>query len=219
MPLAALHRNERPARPDDLAGMVVHHVTEPALMASIQGRTIQEMSRRLDAGHHAYVAYVHDVPAAWGWVATRSAEIGELGASFAIASAERYLWNFVTAPAFRGRGIYPRLLAHIIDAESRDAEWFWIAWAPENHASGKGIRRAGFTPVAELSFDANGLPALHDMQPGGAALAAGMLGLPEAEEKLAQCWRCARAKKSVAMSCAEDACRCDYQVPASGCAA
>jgi GNAT superfamily N-acetyltransferase len=219
MPLAALHRTDRFPLPQLPAGMQVRLETDPTAMATLQGRTLEEMTRRFAAGHRAYVADVDGVPAAWGWVATRTAEIGELGASFAIAKRERYLWNFVTTPAYRGRGIYPRLLGAIIESEARDAEWFWIAWAPENHASGAGIRKAGFLPVAELSFDDDGLPALKDMRPGGAALAAGMLGLPEAEEKLSQCWRCARAEKPRAMSCREGECRCDYQVAKSGCAA
>jgi hypothetical protein len=59
------------------------------------------MTRRFDAGHRAYVALLNGRPAAWGWVATRSADIGELGATFAIPAGERYLWNFVTLASHR----------------------------------------------------------------------------------------------------------------------
>jgi GNAT superfamily N-acetyltransferase len=42
-------------------------------------------------------------------------QLASLGAAFALPERERYLWNFVTLPAHRGRGIYPRLLAAIVD--------------------------------------------------------------------------------------------------------
>jgi GNAT superfamily N-acetyltransferase len=187
-------------------------------MAALQGRTETEMTRRFETGHRAYVAWRDGEPAAWGWVATRAAEIGELGSSFTIPAGERYLWNFVTLPAHRGAGIYPRLLEAIVRAESREAERFWIAYAPENHASRAGIRKAGFVDLAELSFDATGRPALTELLPGGARVAARVLGLPVAAHALAACWRCVRAGRGP-MACAPGQCRCDYQRPKSGCAA
>lgn len=42
----------------------------------------------------------------------------EIDDRFAVPQADRYLWNFVTLPTYRGRGIYPRLLDAIVDAES-----------------------------------------------------------------------------------------------------
>ena len=124
----------------------------------------------------------------------------------------------MTLPAHRGLGIYPRLLHEIVRAESRDAERFWIAYAPENHASGAGIRKAGFIALAELSFDANGRAALRELTPGGARLASQVLGIPEAQQDLAPCWRCVRAGRG-SMSCKSGQCQCDYQRPETGCVA
>jgi hypothetical protein len=76
-----------------------------------------------------------------------------------VDAAASYLWNFVTLPAFRGRGIYPRLLEAIIEAESVEAETFWIAYAPENHASAAGIHKAGFRTVGQLRYTETGQPA------------------------------------------------------------
>lgn len=218
MPFAARHRDDHTPSMDILPGFAVRRETDAAAMAELQGRSAAEMRRRFDAGHRAYVAWLDDAPAAWGWVATRTAEIGELGSSFTVPAGERYLWNFVTLPAHRGLGIYPRLLEAIVRAESEEAERFWIAHAPENHASGAGIRKAGFVALAELSFDASGRAALMALTPDGGRIASRVLGLPEATDELAQCWRCVRAGR-VGMSCAPAACRCDYQVPRSGCAA
>jgi hypothetical protein len=124
----------------------------------------------------------------------------------------------VTLAAYRGHGIYPRLLQAIVRAESAEADRFWIGYAPENHASGAGMRKAGFVDAAEMSFDAHGRPAVRAMIPGGERDAARVLGLPITTEPLAPCWRCVRAGRS-GMSCPEGSCRCDYQEPKSGCAA
>ena len=150
--------------------------------------------------------------------ARRELRSGRLVAVITIPPGERYLWNFVTLKAFRGLGIYPRLLQAIVRAESATAEKFWIAYAPENHASGAGIGKAGFVPVAELSFDRAQRPALQSMRTGGAEEASRMIGLPIATESLTKCWRCARAGRAD-MSCNPDTCRCDYQQPERGCAA
>src|SRR5688572_2363025 len=153
MPFAARHRADPTPALTPLPGLVVARETSAAVMAAVQGRSEEEMARRFADGHHAYVATLDDWTAAFGWVATRAAEIGELGSSFDLPRGERYLWNFVTLPSHRGLGIYPRLLQAIVRAESAEAERFWIAYAPENHASGSGIRKAGFADIAEMSFD------------------------------------------------------------------
>jgi GNAT superfamily N-acetyltransferase len=218
MPFAARHRTEAVAPLTPSPTLRVHRVRDAAIMAALQDRTEAEMLRRFASGHRAYVAFDGTAPAAWGWVATGSAEIGELGSTFVIPYGERYLWNFVTLSSHRGRGIYPRLLDAIVRAESSEAERFWIAYAPENHASGAGIRRAGFTALAELSFDRDGRAAVKNLAPGGAQVASQVLGLPVADQDLAPCWRCVRAGRGT-MSCAPGQCRCDYQQPDSGCAA
>lgn len=218
MPFAVRHRTDPIPSLAPLAELRVRRETDAEVMAVLQGRTVAEITRRFADGHRVYVAWRGDERAAWGWVATRVARIGELARSFSIPAGERYLWNFVTLTAHRGVGIYPRLLDAIVQAESAEAERFWIAYAPENHASGAGIRKAGFTAIAELSFDMAGHAAIHAMTPGGGDVAARVLGLPESQESLAPCWRCVQAGRS-GMSCAAGACRCDYQVPKSGCAA
>jgi len=213
MALATLHRDELPSAPAPLAELTMGRETDAGTMAALQKREVAEMELRLLLGHRPYVARWHGEAAAWGWVATHRADIGELGTSFEIPRGERYLWNFVTLPGHRGRGIYPRLLRFILESERAEAERFWIAWAPENRASASGIAKAGFTAVAELSFSADGSPAVSDLAPGGAALAARLLRVPTATGWLAACWRCIRAGKSVERACREGSCCCDYQRP------
>lgn len=218
MPFATRHRDDATPSLPPLDGMSVRRELDAAVMASLQNRTIEEMSARFAAGHRAYVALLGGQPAAWGWVATSTADIGELGARLTLNGDERYLWNFVTLTAYRGLGIYPRLLQAIVRAESAEAERFWIGYAPENHASGAGIRKAGFVTAVEMSFDASGHPALRAEMPDDATAASRVLGLPITTEPLTPCWRCVRAGR-VGMSCRDGSCACDYQQPKSGCAA
>ena len=56
--------------------------------------------------------------------------------------------EFVTCAAWRGRGIYPRLLQAIILAEAAGTERFWILHEWSNEASKGGISKAGFQAAA-----------------------------------------------------------------------
>ena len=222
MPLAVRHRADPQPALAPLPGLRVSRADDLALLATLQRRERAALEARRAAGHHAYLAWVDDAPAAWGWVATRTADVGEVGATVRLPGGERYLWNFVTVATHRGRGVYPRLLDAIVRAESVEAAQCWVAYAPENHASGAGIRKAGFTTLAALSFDGAGRPAVRELLPGGGAAASRLLGLPHVADALAPCWRCVRAGRGApggATTCPAGACRCDYQQPRSGCAA
>ena len=216
--IAARHVKDAAPRLAPLPTLMVRRTDSPVLMASLQQKRVVEMMARLDAGHRPYVAWYDGEPAAFGWVATRGADIGELQVQFALPLRDRYLWNFVTLPAFRGLGIYPRLLEAIIATESVDADRFWIIAAPENHASEAGIVKAGFTTLAELSFDSAGRAAVRARIPGGGSAAAQLLGVPEISGDLSLCWRCVRAG-NVMNGCASGTCRCDYQKKDQACAA
>ena len=168
--LAIRHRNDSVSLLP-IAGLLVEREQDAQFIASLQGRDPAEMENRFANGHRAYVAWLDGQPAAWGWVATARAEIGELTTAFEIPRQQRYLWNFVTLPAYRGRGIYPRLLDAIVRNELADAEIFWVAYAPENAASAAGIHKAGFATVATLSFDSEGHPAVTGQTQAHAAAA------------------------------------------------
>lgn len=215
MPFSIRHGNDPAPRLPPLPGLEITRTCDPGTVGRVQRRSQTEMAARFAAGHRAYVARLQGEIAAWGWVASRTAVIGELGVRFRVPRADRYLWNFVTRPAYRGRGIYPRLLDRIVERESVDAERFWVIHAPENGASGSGIRKAGFMTGGEISFDARNEPALR-CHPRGEG-AADLLGLPVTSGALAPCWRCARAGRRWIMFCEPGTCRCDYQDPGAGC--
>ena len=172
--------------------------TDVAPIARLAVLDPSEVEGRLAGGHLPYVALLGDVPVAYGWVAGAGATIGELGVSFVLPRGDRYLWDFATLPAWRGHGLYPHLLQGIIAAEGAEAARLWIIHAPENRASCRGIAKAGFAPVGELSFRADGSAGFRPYErPMRARVGAALLGVPlldatgAAVEPLAPCWHCA----------------------------
>jgi GNAT superfamily N-acetyltransferase len=184
---------------EPLAAMRVLTTDDSARIVAEMGIAREETTARIEHGHRAYVAEVDGVPAAYGWVASLGASIGELGIGFSLARSDRYLWDFVTLPAFRGRGIYPRLLREIIAREGQSANRFWIINAPENVASAAGIEKAGFVSVGQLSFiDDRRAGVAGEQITDRAAAGAALLGVPllravEEGRVVSPCWRCVMA--------------------------
>ena len=176
----------------DLTPLSDFHVrlaTDDARLAAINHLTAAEVEQRRHAGHLPYVGYVDETAVTYGWVATREASIGELNLAFPIAADSRYLWDFATLPDWQGKGLYPRLLQAIVQAER--AERFWVIHAPENLPSGAGIQKAGFQAVGQLSFQRdNSLGLIPLGPPERARIGAALLGVALIEDGLSPCWRC-----------------------------
>src|SRR5438552_19101239 len=94
---------------------------------------------QLLGGHRPYLAELDGNAAALGWCALCQFGIGELGLRRPLPRGDAYLWDFRTMRAWRGRGIYPRLLQHILRDSSVPAERFWIGHDLDNTASERGI--------------------------------------------------------------------------------
>jgi GNAT superfamily N-acetyltransferase len=173
-----------------LPGLWVGVSIDEEEIARINRIPLEKVGARLAAGHQPYFAYLEGAPVSYGWVATRTASIGELELAFTLPSKDRYLWDFATLPQWQGRGLYPRLLQAILEAES-EAEHFWIIHAPENLPSGAGMNKAGFEPVGTLSFRIDGSVGLAPISPLERAQAgAKLLGVPLIDTVLAPCWHC-----------------------------
>lgn len=123
--------------------------TDTELIARLAHLSQTEITNRFQKGNHLYIAFMGEAPAAYGWVATREGGISELQFSFPIPSKNCYLWDFLTLPEWRGRGVYPHFLQAIIQQE-QSTDRFWIGYAPGNEASAHGISKAGFQDVSEL---------------------------------------------------------------------
>jgi GNAT superfamily N-acetyltransferase len=121
-----------------------------ALLARLADLEEREVVRRLDEAHDLYLMRVDGEPASYGWSASGAAHIGGLELHLKVPPGERYLWDFVTLPAYRGRGLYPLLLQEIIGRQRGEASWFWIGHEPQNAASRSGILKAGFRPAGRV---------------------------------------------------------------------
>ncbi len=165
-----------PLRP--VAALTVERAEQPVLLAEVCGLSATEIETRLAERHHLYVARMDHHPVAYGWCATQSASIGELGIDFTLPAANRYLWDFATLSAWRGNGFYPRLLQAILAAESSEADRFWIGHDAHNRASGRGIANAGFTQVGTLQHLDRRLTLHQDGSLERARAAAELLGVP-----------------------------------------
>lgn len=167
---------------EPLAGLRAGIATADKTLADLNQISVAEVFKRVRAGHRPYVAMLDDEPVAYGWVATREASFGGGRVRFEVPLPHRYLWDFATRPAWRGRGVYPRLLQAILAAERAEADRFWILHEWFNRASRHGIARAGFQSVATLYFLGRGLDdglgvAPYESSPRAPECAA-FLGLP-----------------------------------------
>ena len=152
MPFGTWWRGDSLPNLAPLPTFTAHTSTDIPLIAQLANISEQEVEHRIQRGNRPYIAFVDEIPTAYGWVATRSSGIKELQFSFTIPSGNLYLWDFLTLPQWRGRGIYPHLLQAIIQQEQQEqaAERFWIGYEPHNETSAHSIKKAGFHVVCEI---------------------------------------------------------------------
>jgi hypothetical protein len=168
-------------------------------LARINRIALSEVQARRQQQHRPYVGYLDGQAVAYGWVATKSASIGELNLEFPLPITDRYLWDFATLPDFQGKAIYPHLLQGILASElAEGVEHFWIIYAPENLPSGAGMNKAGLLPIGQLSFQVDGKVGLVALNHSArAAVGAELLGVPLLETILAPCWQCGMLMEQV----------------------
>lgn len=152
--------------------------TDEPLIAQLTNLSRQAIATRFQEGKRIYLAFINDVPVAYGWVATREGRISGLQLTFALPTGNCYLHDFVTFPEWRGRGVYPHLLQSIIREEA-SFDRFWIGYLPDNTASGRGVSKAGFHVVSDLVVTGNRVSGLTLFESSEQALAcADVLHLP-----------------------------------------
>ena len=184
------------------AGLTMEECTDIQLLSVLGNTTVDDVINRLANDHLAFVAYINNRPAAFGWMARGKAKIGELNHEFVLPLRNRYLWNFRTLEAFRGLGIYPALLQYILQFEKNKADRFWIIHAPENNASLKGIKKAGFEYVGRL-YSNKGIATLENTSLSGIETLLAEMDIVVSEEEAASCWNCSSPylKKRIAECC------------------
>jgi GNAT superfamily N-acetyltransferase len=151
------------------------------LLAGLTGLDAAALQDRLDHRHRARIARIEGDLVAYGWIATDQAVIPHLGLTLVFRPGDRYLWDFVTSPPWRGKGIYPRLLQAIVRSDA-PADRFWLGHDHSNEASRQGIARAGILYIGTLyrlpDIGYRFVPSEHQKR---AAAAAALLGVPLAD--------------------------------------
>jgi ribosomal protein S18 acetylase RimI-like enzyme len=126
----------------------------PTLSAYLDGKAAQEFGHRLAAGKRAYTARVAGELAAYGWVSFNEEFVGELNLRLHLLPGEAYIWDCVTLPAYRRKGLYSALLSYIIaQLHQEGLRRVWIGADLDNLPSQRGIARAGFHHVADLLIE------------------------------------------------------------------
>lgn len=121
------------------------------LTRSLGTAVVEEFNQRLSSGRRCYTAWVGSQLAGYGWVSFGGEDVGELGLHLQLQPCEAYVWDCYTLPAFRGKRVYPALLAWILrELNNERLCWVWIGADMDNIPSQQGIDRAGFMRVADL---------------------------------------------------------------------
>jgi GNAT superfamily N-acetyltransferase len=181
-PLYAWWRGDALPTLAPLPGWAAQQSDDAELIAGLGGLEVGEVRARIGGLHRAYVAYLGDEAVGYGWSATVQASIGALGLTIAVPPANRWLWDFATLPAWRGRGVYPRLLQAIVTREAVGdgaVERFWIGHDAPNTASARGLIKAGFRAVGDFCALPGGRLALVGRGAGErAGVGAALFGVP-----------------------------------------
>ena len=165
MPFASWWRGDPLPELPPIPEFSARRVTRWAEAQQVTGLTEDRVVARYEDGNALYAAFLAGRPAGYGWLARQVGRIDELRLVFALPPGNAYLWDFVTLPEYRGRGVYPRLLQAIIRQEEGISR-FWIGYEGHNLASGRGIGKAGFRVIGDLVVRAGQVTALTLMDRG-----------------------------------------------------
>lgn len=126
-----------------IPGLTIAPTDDLQVLTELTNLNEDEIVDRFATGHRTWIARLGDDLVGYGWIATRGAVIDQLGLTLNLGRDERYLWDFVTFPKWRGQGIYPRVMQQMI-ASDDDATRLWIGHDVPNVASRHGIAKAEF---------------------------------------------------------------------------
>jgi GNAT superfamily N-acetyltransferase len=112
--------------------------------------------RRLhDEGRQCFVTLHEGRIAGYAWVADSRIYIDEIACSYPIAADEIFIYDCFVDNEFRGKGIYPRMLAAVLQDHSygnSKPEKALIAASSVNQASIRGILKTGFVELKRIRY-------------------------------------------------------------------
>lgn len=140
-----------------LAGLAIQqiHATDVPLLKQLCAAWPDKAfaERLAQPGRYCWVVLQGGRIAGYAWVACLAQPIDEIGCDFNPVHGECYIHDCFVVPACRGAGLYPYLLARVLqdcstlDGSLRSAV---IGVVATNQASLRGIRKAGFSAFARI---------------------------------------------------------------------
>lgn len=125
----------------------------PSLAQVMRMEDPSPIIRRFDQGKHCYAAFHGDEIVTYGWVTFDEEGIGELGLTARMRKGECYIWDCGTPPAYRGKRLYPALLAHILtELPAEGISRAWLGTDADNIPSQKGVALVGFQPIIDVGY-------------------------------------------------------------------
>jgi GNAT superfamily N-acetyltransferase len=105
-------------------------------------------------GQQCIVAMHNNHIAGYAWVAGKDLYVDEIACTYTVAKDEVFIYDCFVEPEHRGAGIYPAMLAFILDDSRHRAhlKTASIAAVAVNRASIRGILKAGFTEQRRIRY-------------------------------------------------------------------
>jgi GNAT superfamily N-acetyltransferase len=126
----------------------------PALEAAM-GEDAGRVAPRLDRGCRSFAVCGGDRVLAYGWLSAGPEWIGEAGCEIRPGPREAYIWNCVTLPSHRRRGMFGALVRGITEQAQREGfERLWIASVAGT--AERVVQALGYTAAARLNVHAVG---------------------------------------------------------------
>ena len=114
---------------------------------------------RLARGCRCFAAFAGEVVAGYGWLSSNAEWIGEIRLEIRPKPGEAYIWNCLTLPAQRRRGMFRAVIIRI--STVLQAEGFTRLWiASGGGGAEKALSDAGFQPALLLDESRLGFAGL-----------------------------------------------------------
>lgn len=123
------------------------------LQTTMEYTTPDTIRARLQTGRRCFTLKKAGQIISYGWVSRKTESVGELERDFHFQDDEVYVWHCGTIPEYRGHYGYTSLLSHIIrQYYSEGVQRVWIGASHQNKPSVRGILRAGFQHIVDLTY-------------------------------------------------------------------
>lgn len=122
---------------------------DEAAVTAAMGREGDLVALRLRRGCRCFAAWEGEAVLGYGWLSTGPEWIGEVGLELTPGPGEAYIWNCVTLPAHRFRGVFRGLVTGICEQARREGlRRLWIASL--RGTAEAALRPPGFQPALRI---------------------------------------------------------------------